>query len=196
MVKPPSLSVVIPHWPLGHEVNASLQRCVQSLPDECEKIIVVNEGTGFARNVNLGLRIASGEFMAVVGNDTYVTDGDVFDLCVAGTVTSPVVEEKESIDPNGFHGAFFVLPRSVIDEVGFLDEQFEGGFYEDDDYLHRLRIAGVPTLRIESARAWSRRIGLTASKLPKDTVEHWIEENERRREVGLDAASHVTNETR
>ena len=67
-----SLSVVIPHWPLDEEVDAALQRCVASLPLDCEKIVVVNEGTGFARNVNIGLTIAGGEFVAVVGNDTFV----------------------------------------------------------------------------------------------------------------------------
>jgi glycosyltransferase involved in cell wall biosynthesis len=178
--KRPTLTVVIPHWPLDDEVNTSLQQCVRSLPDECEKIIVVNDGTGFARNVNIGLTLASGEFVAVVGNDTYVTDGDVFDLCVPGTVTSPAVDAKESIDASGFHGAFFVLPRSVLDDVGLLDERFEGGFYEDDDYLQRIRLAGFPTRRIDSVRAWSRPTGMTTSKLPPDTVQRWVEENERR----------------
>ena len=175
-----SLSVVIPHWPLDEEVDAALQRCVASLPLDCEKIVVVNEGTGFARNVNIGLTIAGGEFVAVVGNDTFVIEGDVYDLCVPGTVTSPFVEEKPSIDPGGFNGAFWVVPRTVLDEVGLLDERFEGAYFEDDDYLERLRVAGVPVREVGSVRAWSRRIGLTASKLPAAIVRGWLADNERR----------------
>ena len=53
------LSVVVPHWPLDDEVDAALAACLRSLPDECEKLVIVNEGTGFAPNVNRGLRLAS-----------------------------------------------------------------------------------------------------------------------------------------
>lgn len=176
----PKLSVVIPHWPIDEEIDASLRRCVRSLPHDCEKVIVVNDGSGFARNVNVGLRVAGGEFIAVVGNDTYVIEGDVYELCVPGTVTSPVVEEKPSINPGGFNGAFWVVPRTVLDEVGLLDERFEGAYYEDDDYLERLRLAGIPVREVDAVRAWSRRIGLTASKLPATTVEGWLTENARR----------------
>jgi O-antigen biosynthesis protein len=176
----PSLSIVIPHWPIDEEVNAALRSCVTSLPIDCEKIVVVNEGTGFARNVNIGLKLASGDFVGVVGNDTVVTEGDVYELCVSGTVTSPVVEEKASIDPGGFHGAFWVMPKAVLDGIGLLDERFEGGFYEDDDFLQRLKAAGIPVRQITSVRAWSRPKGLTMSKLGPGEVERLVEENERR----------------
>jgi glycosyltransferase involved in cell wall biosynthesis len=176
----PSLSIVIPHWPIDEEVNAALRSCVTSLPIDCEKLVVVNEGTGFARNVNIGLKLASGDFVGVVGNDTVVTEGDVYELCVSGTVTSPVVEEKASIDPGGFHGAFWVMPKAVLDGIGLLDERFEGGFYEDDDFLQRLKAAGIPVRQITSVRAWSRPKGLTMSKLGPGEVERLVEENERR----------------
>jgi hypothetical protein len=175
----PRLSVVVPHWPIDHEVNRALAACLASLPGDCEKLVVVNEGTGFARNVNIGLGLATGEYVAVVTNDSRVVEGDVYDLCVPGTVTSPLVLEKPGIEPDGFHGAFWAARREVLDDVGLLDERFEGAFYEDDDYLERLRRAGVPTTQIPTVRAWSRRIGLTMSKLP-DKGQGWLHENERR----------------
>jgi hypothetical protein len=152
------LSVVVPHWPLDDEVDEALQRCLASLPDDCETFVIVDEGTGFARNVNLGLRLASGDFVAVVGNDSHVVEGDVHDLCVPGSVASPVVEGKPAIEPGGFHGAFWVAPREVIERIGPLDERFEGAFFEDDDYLERLRAAGIPTVQAASVRVESRRI--------------------------------------
>ena len=173
------LSVVVPHWPLDDEVDEALRRCLASLPGDCEKLVMVNQGTGFARNVNLGLRAASGDFVAVVGNDSQVVEGDVYELCVPDAVASPVVEGKPGIEPDGFHGAFWVAPREVIDRVGPLDERFEGAFFEDDDYLERLRQAGVPTVQVASVRVESSRIGLTMSKVP-ERAEAWYAANERR----------------
>ena len=177
-----SLSVVIPHWPLDEEVDEALRTCLASLPADCEKIVVVNEGTGYAVNVNIGLRLATGDYVAVVTNDSQVLEGDIYDLCVPGTVTSPLVLEKPGIEPGGFHGAFWVAPREVLERVGLLDERFEGAFFEDDDYLARLREAGIPTRQIPSVRVWSRRIGLTMSKLP-DKGQGWLSKNERRFEA-------------
>jgi GT2 family glycosyltransferase len=175
----PRLSLVVPHWPLDEEVDAALAACVASLPDDCEKLVVVNEGTGFARNVNLGLRLASGDYVGVVTNDSRVVEGDVYDLCVPGTMASPLVLEKPGVESGGFHGAFWIAPREVVERVGPLDERFEGAFFEDNDYLERLRRAGVPTVQVSSVRVWSRRIGLTMSKLP-DKGQGWLAANERR----------------
>jgi GT2 family glycosyltransferase len=173
------LSLVVPHWPIDEEVNDALAACLASLPTDCEKLVVVNEGTGFARNVNLGLGLATGEYVGVVTNDSRVVEGDVYDLCVPGRVASPLVLEKPGVEPGGFHGAFWIAPRRVLDTVGLLDERFEGAFYEDDDYLERLRRAGVTTAQVPSVRVWSRRVGLTMSKLP-DKGQGWLRENEQR----------------
>ena len=67
----------------------------------------------------------------------------------------------------------------MIDRVGPLDERFEGAFFEDDDYLERLRQAGVPTVQVASVRVESSRIGLTMSKVP-ERAEAWYAANERR----------------
>ena len=175
----PRLSAVIPHWPLDEELNQALRVCLASLPPDCEKIVVVNQGTRFAVNVNIGLGLATGDYVAVVTNDSEVIQGDVYDLCVPGTVTSPLVVDKPGIAPGAFHGAFWVAPRGVIERVGLLDERFEGAFFEDDDYLERLRREGIPARQIDSVSVASLRIGLTMSKLP-DRGKGWLEANERR----------------
>jgi hypothetical protein len=131
----PRLSIVVPHWPIDAEVDEALRACLASLPPGCEKIVLVNHDTGIAVNVNIGLRLATCDYVAVVTNDSRVVEGDMYDLCVPGTVTSPLVLEKPSIERGGFHGAFWVAPREVLDRVGLLDERFEGAFFEDDDYL-------------------------------------------------------------
>ena len=178
----PALSIVIPHWPLDEETDEALRRCIASFPPECERIVVVNDGTGYARNVNIGLRVASGDYIAVVNNDCRLDEGDVFDLCVGDVVTSPlVIGERqglgESVEPGGFHGSFWVLPRPVLDHVGPLDERFEHAYWEDDDLLARLRRVGIPTRQVSSVHV--RHLGgLTTVKVPEHR--RWLKENERR----------------
>lgn len=120
------LSVVIPHWPLDEETDEALRLCVSSFPPECERIVVVNDGTGYGRNVNVGLRLATGKYVAVVNK------------------------------PGGFHGSFWVVPRDVLDRVGTLDERFEGAYWEDDDFLLRVHKAGIPTRQVGSVRVKHR----------------------------------------
>jgi GT2 family glycosyltransferase len=178
----PTLSVVIPHWPLDEETNEALRRCVSSFPAECERIVVVNDGTGFGRNVNVGLRLATGDYIAVVNNDCWVAGGDVYDLCIPHVVVSPlVIGERqglgESIEPGGFHGSFWVVPRPVLDRVGMLDERYERAYWEDDDFLARLGEARVSTRQVASVRV--KHIGgLTTMKLPEHRT--WLEENAHR----------------
>jgi GT2 family glycosyltransferase len=178
----PTLSVVIPHWPLDEETNEALRSCVSSFPLECERIVVVNDGTGYGHNVNIGLRLASGDYIAVVNNDCRLTEGDIYDLCVPDAVTSPlVIGERqgfgESLEPGGFHGSFWVVPRAVLDRVGLLDERFERAYWEDDDFLARLRQAGIPTRQVVSVRA-AHIGGLTPVKIPEHRK--WLEQNARR----------------
>jgi len=177
-----TLSVVIPHWPLDEDTNEALRRCVLSFPLECERIVVVNDGTGYGRNVNIGLRLATGDYIAVVNNDSRVEHGDVYDLCLDETVTSPlIIGERqglgESIEPGGFHGSFWVVPRPVLDRVGLLDERFERAYWEDDDFLARLRQAGVPTRQVVSVRV-RHTGGLSTVKVPEHRT--WLELNAHR----------------
>jgi GT2 family glycosyltransferase len=98
------------------------------------------------------------------------------------TLTSPLVIGEgpgiaEPIEPGGFHGCFWVAPRTVLDQVGSLDDRFKGAFWEDDDYLERLRQAGVATRQIRSVCV--RHVGgLTMLKIPEQAKE-WYERNER-----------------
>ena len=176
------LSIVIPHWPLDEETNEALRSCVASFPPECERIVVVNDGTGYGHNVNIGLGLASGEFIAVVNNDCRLADGDVYDLCVPEVVTSPLVLGArqgfgESIEPGGFHGSFWVVPRPILERIGLLDNRYERAYFEDDDFVARLRQEGIETRQVPAVRV--KHIGgLTTVKIPEHRT--WLEANAER----------------
>lgn len=142
------ISVIIPHYPLNQELEDKLQRCVKSLSGYDELILVVNEGIGFSKAINQGMRLAKGDYLVVVSNDTYVVSGDLASLCDSTAVTSPRVNNQLQ----ELWGCFFCLPRWVYEKVGGFDEQFYPAYWEDNDYILRLREAKVPMKPVASVQ--------------------------------------------
>lgn len=120
---------------------------------------------GFVRAVNQGLRLSTNKYVAILNNDVEVSPGwaekliDPMEkdksIAITGPLTTTedcwqgreeVVEGPNSLRilPASSMLAFFcvVIRRSVVDEVGFLDERFGLGFGDDDDYCHRVHRAG------------------------------------------------------
>lgn len=137
-----SISVVIPHMPSVPGAPEALDRCVESLRGYDELIIVVNEGWGYAKAVNQGIKAARGDYIVVANNDTRVINSCLlWAMCIPDTVMVPIIlPEPRDYKPR----CFFCLPATVIKKVGLYDERFEGGYFEDDDYIRRLEWADVP----------------------------------------------------
>jgi GT2 family glycosyltransferase len=148
--------------------------------------IVLNEANrGFAAANNQGLRIAQGEFLVLLNNDTVVPKGwidpllrhlETPDIGLAGPVTNSAGNEARihvtysALDQmDGFaerytaqhHGRLFDIPmlamfciamrRDAFEKIGFLDEKFGIGMFEDDDYSRRAQSLGFRTICAEDA---------------------------------------------
>lgn len=137
-----------------------MEECVNSLRGYDELILIVNDGIGFAKAVNKGLRLAKGDHIMVVNDDIRWVEGDLRDLC-RDYVTSPKVNAVSQ----DFWGCFFCLPRKVLKEVGYLDERFEMGYFEDDDYKLRIERAGFKMKCVESCNIETKG-GDTMNNLP------------------------------
>jgi GT2 family glycosyltransferase len=62
-----------------------------------------------------------------------------------------------------FMGALWLTNKSVIAEVGMIDEQFEYGYYEDKDFARRVEMAGFEIVKA----GWCKHLGnATSGKLP------------------------------
>lgn len=134
------ISVVIPHMPFP-EANIALKQCVNSIKEPCEKIVVVNAGIGYAAAVNIGLDLAHGDQIIICNNDTYLIQGSLEQLFMGNSVVVPkIVPEPRDHMPR----AFFGITRDIVNRVGHFDERFEGGYFEDDDYIKRMRMANIP----------------------------------------------------
>jgi GT2 family glycosyltransferase len=162
--------------------NASTDGTSNFLSAQAERHDVIryirNESNlGYAAGNNVGMRIARGEFVILLNNDTYVTRGWVRDLIrpmqrdsgigmtgpltnmsgneqkvglaysnmtemarISTDFTAPRRRELYPVDRLAFFCV--AIRRSVIDEVGELDETYTTGYFEDDDYCKRVRKAG------------------------------------------------------
>ncbi len=71
-----------------------------------------------------------------------------------------------------------MIPRRVIDRIGLLDERFQIGMFEDDDYSRRLHEAGYRTLCADDV--YIHHYGRSAFKLlGEDTYQSVFERNKR-----------------
>lgn len=157
----PKLSVIIPAVYLTDRHYILTKECIESLNNVDELILVEcgEKNSDFKADIkinsldrrtaekaiNLGLKIASGDFMAVVSNDTKVIVGNLKDLCKEGIVTSPIQNEARQ----NFWGGFFVIPKEVYQKIGGFSEEFEN-YCSDDDYIQRLKRANIEMRCIET----------------------------------------------
>ncbi len=141
-------------------------------------IILNVDNRGFAAANNQGLAVASGDYLILLNNDTFVTRGWVRGLLthlrsderigMVGPVTNNIGNEariqidysdmeemaEKSSQYTALHRgrcfqlptlAFFcvAMPRATYEKIGPLDEAFQIGFFEDDDYCRRVEQAGL-----------------------------------------------------
>lgn len=118
----------------------------KEIMDKSDTYVFNKENRGFTFAVNQGIKIARGDYIALVSNDTKLVSGDLKDLCVSGSSTSPKIDNQNI---EGFAGSFFVLPRDVIDKVGLLDESMKI-YYSDTEYIERLAKNNIPMQTVNS----------------------------------------------
>lgn len=55
-------------------------------------------------------------------------------------------DPQKWLEVNRIVGLCFLFKREVLETIGYLDEKFSPGHYEDDDYCYRARLAGYRLL--------------------------------------------------
>jgi len=192
-------SIIIPN----RNGKALLETCIRSIKEHTHvpyEIIVVDNGStdgslelcyrekvklisfpvnhGFPKACNAGLRIAKGDSLLLLNNDTIVTPNwlagmlrclySAANIGIVGPMTNYAsgrqqIEEpfttlddmaKRYSEPNPgkwrevkrIVGLCFLFKRELLQNVGYLDESFSPGHYEDDDYCYRARLQGYRLL--------------------------------------------------
>lgn len=181
------ISVIMPVYAISQELVNLTWQAIDSLEPIDELILIDNGGysihhiamkadiyiknkrnLGFGKSVNQGLKLATGDYLAVVNNDIKLLSGNLKSLAIANTVTSPKVDNQEPLPEHfGIVGCFFVLPRIVYEKVGGFDERFEIGYWEDTDLFRRIKEAGFDFKTVEEVRIWHKG-GATIHQMERD----------------------------
>ncbi len=181
----------------GEETRAFLE----TLTDPRVKVIRNEDNLGCARSWNQGIREASGEHVTIANNDIEVPRGWLRDLKAVHEETgaawvSPAMREGEfDYDFGEFHRRFverfgshlwenqfravalFSSKSLYTETIGFFDESFVVGTYEDEDYFWRIRKAGLRS--VITGRVLVHHYGSRTLSLEKRKTPHFIKANRR-----------------
>ncbi len=125
--------------------------------------IWTSEPLGYARAVNIGHKLATTEYICVTSNDVFVPPGwlellirdfeSIPGCGVLAPLDGPVMgtnPEAGIVSYNDHWGALYLTKRSIIQQVGLLDEEKLNQRFCDQDQSIRIRKAGLQICRTAS----------------------------------------------
>ena len=169
------ISIIIPTCPGSEEI---LERCVSSVimntSGEYEIIIIKNDFIGFAKATNEGLERTKNNDVILLNDDTVVREGWIDDI-IRASKEYDIVGQRGYMRTEHFPFWGVYIKKEVIDKVGFLDERFETGEWEDVDFCIRAIDAGFKLGETEHLLILhlhaSSTLKSTKSRLPKEKQE-------------------------
>lgn len=138
------------------------------------ELIRNEENLGFVKAVNQGLKASRAPYVCIMNNDTVTTAGwldrliefaeshrDVglanplcggpADIPMEGYARSIAKDKDKYMEMNQCFGFCMLVKREVIQRIGYLDEAFGMGSYDDTDYSMRAGRAGYRCVSVHSS---------------------------------------------
>lgn len=122
------------------------------------KLLWIDEGLGFIKATNLGVRMSEGEIIILLNNDVVILDQPKnlwIDRLVSPLkddvgITCPV--KIYSPDAERDFAIFFcaAIRREIFDKIGYLDEIFHPGYGDDIDFSIRVEQLGYKVLQVSN----------------------------------------------
>ncbi|MGB2706209.1 MAG: glycosyltransferase family 2 protein [Candidatus Omnitrophota bacterium] len=147
-------------------------------------VVIRNEkNEGFVKAVNQGMRFSDAGYVCILNNDTVVTDGwlgemvdilrknDGIGIINPSSNTSCQFPGEMDIDTyaetlktlKGEYQELYtcrafamVVERKVIDEIGYLDDVYGMGYFDDTDYCKRAQKLGFRTVRAKASYVYHK----------------------------------------
>lgn len=147
--------------------NGSLDGTAEYLSELQDVLVITNkDNMGCAAAWNQGVRASNSQWVAVLNNDIILSSGWLEGLIAFAEeksldIVSPAFREGEynyniADYSKGFiqrmrlvsrmgiaQGVCFMVRRPVFDRIGFFDEKFRIGQFEDADFFRRAKLAGL-----------------------------------------------------
>ena len=148
------------------------------------KILRLEPNQGFVKAVNAGIQYSADKDVCLLSNDTLVTSGwlsEMLNVCaenpdigIAGPSSNNYgIKPKKGTDPDCFAhelikykgqfqethycvGFCMLIKREVVQKIGYLDEIFSPGYFEDNDYCRRACAAGFRNVIVKASYVWHR----------------------------------------
>lgn len=146
------------------EVIVSCNGCVDGTREYVEslgghfKIVWSDDPTGFTIGTNDGIKVATGEYIIMLSNDTILLDQKknawinmLIDPLIKDPkigITGPMQVEWDNTGRNFLIFFCVAMRKKLFDEIGLLDEIFNPGFAEDVDMCMKAQDAGYRLMQV------------------------------------------------
>jgi len=153
--------------------NMETRKYFDSLKEESAgKVVIIRNlrNEGFIKAVNRGMRFSDAGYLCILNNDTEVKPGwlneiiDIFrknlDVGIVNPssntfcdVYSPAIKNFKGKYQElcGARAFAVVIKRKVVEKIGYLDEAFGMGYFDDVDYSKRAGKAGFKTVKARAS---------------------------------------------
>lgn len=156
------ISVVISSYWVDDEKPMLLKKCVDSLKGADEILTLVTfpkAPLSFSEAHNRIAKLATGDYIIVVGDNATLVEGKLQDMCIPNTVTSALIN-YQPFGPTGI--VIYCFPRDIYEKLGLYDPLFnDGSHWEDTDMLRRLYENGVEVLQLGNVNFYKPSNGRT-----------------------------------
>jgi len=168
----------------NEETEDFLKRTKENSKDFDIELVRLYPNQGFIKAANTGLRKSSNEFVCLISNDTVVTEGWLGKMCNALTGHPEIGVINPSSNTFGIHpskgqaiedlalsldkyrgqyrltsgcvGFCMLIRKKLIDKIGYLDETYQGGYFEDTDYSRKVQEAGFKCAIAQDSYVWHK----------------------------------------
>ena len=107
--------------------------------------------------------------LAIIANDDIILHEDCIPRLVQTAVDSPMSVVAYAGD-NAF--SLFALPMNVYRKVGGFDENFWPAYFEDNDYVYRLKLLNVDLVLLDNKKYYHKGSSTINSYAPDRLKEH------------------------
>jgi len=166
--------------------DAKTQKYLESLLHRSDleiKLMRNEKNLGFIKAVNQGLKESSSSYVCVLNNDTLVTDGWLGemitvadsnqDIGLVNPSSNNLGQDPASISMDKFAdsiknlsgqfiemgaclGFCMLIKKEIFEKIGFLDEIYGVGNFDDTDYSRRAANAGFSCVRAKASYVYHR----------------------------------------